>query len=77
MIRTLNFAFIAITSLVCLGVYRTAEHARRAREDQRCRYVLPFDWWSLTFRSSLRGAKRRSNPVLRWRQRWIASLRSQ
>ncbi|HEX3485754.1 MAG TPA: hypothetical protein VHT51_11885 [Micropepsaceae bacterium] len=28
MIRTLNFAFIAITSLVCLGVYRTAEHAR-------------------------------------------------
>lgn len=28
MIRTLNFAFIAITSLVCLGVYRTAEQAR-------------------------------------------------
>jgi hypothetical protein len=28
MIRILNFAFIAITSLVCLGVYRTAEHAR-------------------------------------------------
>ena len=28
MIRTLNFAFIAITSLTCLGVYRTAEHAR-------------------------------------------------
>ena len=28
MIRTLNFAFIAITCLVCLGVYRTAEKAR-------------------------------------------------
>jgi hypothetical protein len=28
MIRTLNFAFIAITSLACLGVYRTAEQAR-------------------------------------------------
>jgi hypothetical protein len=28
MIRILNFAFIAITSLVCLGVYRTAEEAR-------------------------------------------------
>jgi hypothetical protein len=28
MIRTLNFAFIAITSLTCLGVYRTAEQAR-------------------------------------------------
>ena len=28
MIRTLNFAFIAITSLSCLGVYRTAEQAR-------------------------------------------------
>ena len=28
MIRTLNFAFIAITCLVCLGVYRTAEQAR-------------------------------------------------
>jgi hypothetical protein len=28
MIRTLNFAFIAITSLVCLAVYRTAEQAR-------------------------------------------------
>jgi hypothetical protein len=32
MIRTLNFAFIAITSLVCLAVYRTAE---QARVDQR------------------------------------------
>ncbi len=28
MIRILNFAFVAITSLVCLGVYRTAEGAR-------------------------------------------------
>jgi len=28
MIRTLNFAFVAITSLACLGVYRTAEQAR-------------------------------------------------
>jgi len=28
MILTLNFAFIAITCLVCLGVYRTAEKAR-------------------------------------------------
>ncbi|HEY4264481.1 MAG TPA: hypothetical protein VGM72_04130 [Micropepsaceae bacterium] len=32
MIRTLNFAFIVITSLVCLAVYRTAE---QARVDQR------------------------------------------
>lgn len=32
MIRTLNFAFIAITCLVCLAVYRTAE---QARVDQR------------------------------------------
>jgi hypothetical protein len=32
MIRTLNFAFIAITSLGCLGVYRTAEHARADQE---------------------------------------------
>ncbi len=28
MIRTLNFAFIAITGLVCLGLYRIAEEAR-------------------------------------------------
>ena len=28
MIRTLNFAFVAITCMVCLGVYRTAEKAR-------------------------------------------------
>ncbi len=28
MIRTLNFAFVAITCVVCLGVYRTAEKAR-------------------------------------------------
>jgi hypothetical protein len=32
MIRTLNFAFIAITCMVCLAVYRTAE---QARVDQR------------------------------------------
>jgi len=30
MIRTLNFAFIAITGLVCLGLYRIAEEARVA-----------------------------------------------
>jgi hypothetical protein len=33
MIRLLNFAFIAITSLVCLGVYRVAEEARVAQAD--------------------------------------------
>ena len=33
MIRMLNFAFIAITSLVCLGVYRVAEEARVAQAD--------------------------------------------
>ena len=30
MIRTLNFAFIAITGFVCLGLYRIAEEARVA-----------------------------------------------
>ena len=33
MIRTLNFAFIAITGLVCLGLYRIAEDARIAAAD--------------------------------------------
>ena len=33
MIRTLNFAFIAITGLVCLGLYRIAEEARVAAAD--------------------------------------------
>jgi hypothetical protein len=33
MIRLLNFAFIAISSLVCLGVYRVAEEARVAQAD--------------------------------------------
>jgi len=33
MIRLLNFAFIAITSLACLGVYRVAEEARVAAAD--------------------------------------------
>ena len=33
MIRTLNFAFIAITGLVCLGLYRIAEEARIAAAD--------------------------------------------
>jgi len=35
MIRTLNFAFIAITGLVCLGLYRIAEDARIAAADLR------------------------------------------
>ena len=33
MVRLLNFAFIAITTLVCLGVYRVAEQARVAQAD--------------------------------------------
>ena len=33
MIRTLNFAFIAITGFVCLGLYRIAEEARVAAAD--------------------------------------------
>ena len=33
MIRTLNFAFILITGLVCLGLYRIAEEARVAAAD--------------------------------------------
>ena len=35
MIRTLNFAFIAIAGLVCLGLYRIAEEARVAAVDLR------------------------------------------
>ncbi len=35
MIRTLNFAFIAITGFVCLGLYRIAEEARVAAADLR------------------------------------------
>ena len=35
MIRTLNFAFIAITGFVCLGLYRVAEEARVAAVDLR------------------------------------------
>jgi cell division protein FtsL len=33
MIRTLNFAFIVITGLVCLGLYRIAEEARVSAAD--------------------------------------------
>lgn len=33
MIRTLNFAFIAVTGLLCLGLYRIAEEARVAAAD--------------------------------------------
>jgi hypothetical protein len=35
MIRTLNFAFIAMTGLVCLGLYRIAEEARVAQAELR------------------------------------------
>ena len=35
MIRTVNFAFIAITGLVCLGLYRVAEEARVAQNELR------------------------------------------
>lgn len=35
MIRTVNFAFIAITGFVCLGLYRVAEEARVAQVDLR------------------------------------------
>ena len=35
MIRTLNFAFLAITGLVCLGLYHVAEEARVAQADLR------------------------------------------
>ena len=33
MIRTLNFVFIAITGLLCLGLYRVAENARVANAE--------------------------------------------
>lgn len=33
MIRTLNLAFILVTGLVCLGLYRIAEEARVANAD--------------------------------------------
>jgi hypothetical protein len=39
MIRTLNFAFIAITCLVCLGVYRTAEKARVEQMELKATHV--------------------------------------
>jgi hypothetical protein len=39
MIRTLNFAFIAITGFVCLGLYRIAEEARVAAADLRETHV--------------------------------------
>jgi hypothetical protein len=35
MIRTLNFAFLALTGFVCLGLYRIAEEARVAAADLR------------------------------------------
>ena len=59
MVRLLNFAFIAITSLVCLGVYRVAEEARVAQADLRATHtaiaretdalaVLGAEWARLT-----------------------------
>ena len=33
MMRTLNFAFILVTGIVCLGLYNIAEEARIARAD--------------------------------------------
>ena len=39
MIRTLNFFCIAITGLVCLGLYRLAEEARVASVDLRSTQV--------------------------------------
>jgi len=35
MIRTMNFAFIALTGLVCLGLYRIAEDARVSQAELR------------------------------------------
>lgn len=35
MIRVINFAFLAVTGLICLGVYRVAESARVADADLR------------------------------------------
>jgi cell division protein FtsL len=39
MIRTLNFAFIAITGLVCLGLYRISEEARVANAELRATHA--------------------------------------
>jgi cell division protein FtsL len=39
MIRTLNFAFIVMTGLVCLGLYRIAEEARVAAADLKATRV--------------------------------------
>ena len=33
MMRTLNFAFIVVTGMVCLGLYRIAEEARVTQAD--------------------------------------------
>jgi cell division protein FtsL len=59
MIRTLNFAFVVITGLVCLGLYRIAEEARVAAADLKATHasivrenealtVLGAEWASLT-----------------------------
>ena len=59
MIRTLNFAFVLMTGLVCLGLYRIAEEARVAAADLRATRasiarendaltVLGAEWASLT-----------------------------
>ena len=39
MIRILNFAFLAVAGLTCLGLYRVAEHARVADADLRATRV--------------------------------------
>src|SRR2546423_765230 len=59
MIRTLNFAFVVMTGLVCLGLYRIAEEARVAAADLKATRasivrendaltVLGAEWASLT-----------------------------
>ena len=59
MIRTLNFAFVVITGLVCLGLYRIAEEARVAAAELKATHaaimrendaltVLGAEWASLT-----------------------------
>jgi hypothetical protein len=59
MIRALNIAFIALTGLVCLGLYRIAEEARVAAADLKATttaitrehealVVLGAEWASLT-----------------------------
>ena len=35
MIRTINFAFLAVTGLVCLGLYHVAENTRVAQAELR------------------------------------------